>query len=383
MKKSAAAADPPDLPVDESVAMIMMLARRIALAGDARSVAPRPAPPNSTLLNMTADTPPPAPPPHPVLALSRAFMESRILLSAAELDLFTELSRQPRDAAALAATRGWQLRPLAALLDALAAMRLLDKSDGVYRCPPEIAADLSADSPASVLASVQHAAGLWNRWTGLTVRVTGGRAGPATDAGYTRAFIEAMHVIARPQAARIVAAVRPGGARRLLDVGGASGTYTMAFLEALPGLQATLFDLPEVIPFARERLTAGGCLDRVTLVAGDYLADPLPGGHDLAWLSAVIHSNSPEQNLTLYRKVCGALVPGGRVVIRDHVMSEDRTAPRAGALFAINMLAATESGCTYTFREIAAGLIEAGFRDPRLIQSGETMDALIEARKPA
>ncbi len=332
---------------------------------------------------MTAHDPPAETlPPHPTLGLSRAFMESRVLLTAAELDLFTELSRGPRDAAALAAAHGWQPRPLAALLDALAAMRLLEKRDTAYRCPPEIAADLSADSPTSLLASVQHAANLWNRWSGLTARVAGVGKAPAAGTGDTRAFIEAMHVIARPQAARLVAATHPGGTRRLLDVGGASGTYTLAFLDAVPELEATLFDLPDVIPFARERLGAAGCLGRVKLVAGDYLIDPLPGGHDLAWLSAVIHSNGPDQNLVLYRKVFGALVAGGRIVIRDHVMSEDRTAPRAGALFAINMLAATDDGRTYTFNEIAAGLAAAGFRDTRLVRPGDAMDALVEARKP-
>ena len=322
-------------------------------------------------------------PPDAIAGLSRAFMESRVLLTAAELDLFTELARAPRDAAALAGACGWQLQPLTVLLDALAAMQLLDKHDGVYRCRPEAAADLSADSPTSRLASVQHAAHLWDRWSTLTARVTGGRPEPAAASAWTRAFVDAMHAIARPLAARLVAAVRPAGARRLLDVGGASGTYTLAFLEAEPGLQATLFDLPEVIPFARDRIAAAGRLDRVTLVAGDYLADPLPGGHDLAWLSAVIHSNGPEQNRSLYRKVCGALVPGGRIVIRDHVMSEDRTAPRAGALFAVNMLTGTETGRTYTYREIAGALEEAGFRDVRLRQPGEAMDALVEARKPA
>ena len=97
----------------------------------------------------------------------------------------------------------------------------------------------------------------------------------------------------------------------------------------------------------------------------------------------MIHSNSADENLALFRNVWAALVPGGRVVIRDHVMSEDRTAPRAGALFAINMLVATDAGGTYTFREIAAGLAAAGFRDARLIQPGAAMDALVEARKPA
>jgi predicted O-methyltransferase YrrM len=314
------------------------------------------------------------------MRLSRAFMESRVLLTAAELDLFTELSRHPRTAAALAEARAWQPRPLAVVLDALVAMELLSKQDGVYRCEPTVGEQLSASSPTSVLASVRHAAVLWDRWSTLTTRVAGGAPGPRSDDA--RAFIEAMHAIARPLAPRMVAAVRPAGTKRLLDLGGASGTYTLAFLEAVPGLHVTLFDRPEVIPLARERLAAGDCLDRVTLVPGDYLADPLPGGQDLAWLSAVIHSNGPEENLALYRRVFAALVPGGRIVIRDHVMNEDHTAPRAGTLFAINMLSATSRGRTYSYREIAGALAEANFTGVRLLQGGESMDALVEARKP-
>jgi precorrin-6B methylase 2 len=317
------------------------------------------------------------------MRLSRSYMEARVLLTAAELDLFTILARASHTAEALASSHSWDLRPLARVLDALVAMELLEKREGVYQCAPAIAARLSADSPVSLLASVQHAADLWERWSGLTARVTRGAPRPAAEVGYTRAFIGAMHVTARPQAARLVAAVNPVAERRLLDVGGGSGTYTLAFLEATPAMRATLVDLPQVMPLARERVAQAGCLDRVELVPGDYLTDPLPGGHDLAWLSAVIHSNSADENLALFRNVWAALVPGGRVVIRDHVMSEDRTAPRAGALFAINMLVATDAGGTYTFREIAAGLAAAGFRDARLIQPGAAMDALVEARKPA
>jgi predicted O-methyltransferase YrrM len=327
----------------------------------------------------------PAPPPggDPVLRTSRAFMEARLLLTAAELDLFTELARQPATAATLAQSRRWKRWPLAAVLDALVGMGLLVKRDHLYHCPPEVSAKLSADSPDSLLASVLHAADLWDRWSGLTARVAGGKPGAPARLDYLRAFIGAMDVTARPLAPRMAAAVNPTGARRLLDLGGASGTYTMAFLDAAPAMQATLYDLADVIALARERLTAAGYLDRVTLVAGDYLTDPLPGGHDLAWLSAVIHSNGMDETLALYRKVHGALVPGGRIVIRDHVMSEDRTAPRAGALFNINMLVATRAGRTYTYAEIEEGLQQAGFRQVRLIQVGETMDGLVEARKPA
>lgn len=87
----------------------------------------------------------------------------------------------------------------------------------------------------------------------------------------------------------------------------------------------------------------------------------------------------PVENVALFRKVHDALVPGGRIVIRDHVMSPDRTVPRSGALFAVNMLVGTEAGGTFTFEEIASWLVEAGFERPRLTRDGERMDALVEA----
>ncbi len=318
--------------------------------------------------------------PDSLLALARNFMESRVLLTGAELDLFTLLAPAPLGLDEVAKKTGADLRALEMLLDALAAQGLLVKKDGRWRTEPSVAPFLVEGAEGSVLPMVLHAANLWNRWSELTRKVAPARAG-AAGPDFLAAFIGAMHVVAAPQADLIVAAVGAGEARRLLDVGGASGTYTLAFLRANPGLTATLFDRPAVVEMARERLGAAGVLPRVTLAAGDFETDPLPPGHDLAFVSAILHQNSPAENLALYRKIHEALVPGGRLVIRDHVMEPDRTRPRAGALFAINMLVGTAGGGTYTFDEIATGLTQAGFERVRLIQAGERMDALVEAFK--
>lgn len=104
---------------------------------------------------------------------------------------------------------------------------------------------------------------------------------------------------------------------------------------------------------------------------------------DLALLSAIIHQNSPDQNVALYKKVHHALIPGGTLLIRDHIMDESRIDPPAGAVFAINMLVATQGGDTYTFGEIAEGLMAAGFSDVRQIRDGKRMDSLVIARKPS
>ena len=234
---------------------------------------------------------------------------------------------------------------------------------------------------------VLHMAHLWHHWSVLTNFVKGKPPIHDQDTGIKSeeellAFIGAMHVVAKERAKDIITYVKPDEAKNLLDVGGASGTYTIAFLQAAADMKATLFDQPDVLSMARERLAKAEVLDRVNLVSGDFYRDELPSGHDLAFLSAIIHQNSPSQNLDLYRKVFRALVPGGRIVIRDHIMTEDRTQPKEGAIFAVNMLVATEGGGTYTYDEIRTGLEQAGFHRIGLLRKGEHMDSLVEAFKP-
>ncbi len=321
-----------------------------------------------------------------ILAMARGFREARILLTGAELDLFTLLAHEELTAAEVRARLEGDLHTLRILLDALAALGLLEKREGLYRCPAATARFLASDGPESVLPMLLHSCSMWSRWSAITDRAWGEspkRPDPATEEiARIRAFIGAMHVVGGPIAARAAEVIAPGAARRLLDVGGGSGTYTIALLRHAPALRATLFDQPPVVEMARERLTSEGLLERAELVAGDFYTDPLPGGHDLALLSAIIHQNSLEENLALYRKVHDALVPGGRIVIRDHVMSEDRLTPVAGALFAVNMLAGTAGGGTYTFAEIEDGLEEAGFVDVRLLQPDQAMDGFVEGFRP-
>jgi SAM-dependent methyltransferase len=325
--------------------------------------------------------------PEDILQIAQAFMECRILHSAAELNLFTILSSQPMSAQQVADAISGDARALSVLLDALAAMGLLIKDGCMYVCGLPVAALLSDKSPQTLLPMVLHMASLWKRWSRLTDIAKG--LDEARDEfefvrnpGELRACIAAMHSSGAPMAKKIAAAVDPGGARQLLDVGGGSGTYAIAFLRTSPDMKATLFDLPDVIEMARARLLEEGLLDRVTLVSGSYIMQELPGGHDLALLSAIIHSNSPEENLDLYRKIFRALKSGGRILIRDHVMNHDRTYPRAGALFAVNMLVGTSGGGTYTYEEIESGLAQAGFERIRFLKPGENMDALVEAWKP-
>jgi SAM-dependent methyltransferase len=325
--------------------------------------------------------------PQDILKSAQSFMENRILLSASELNLFTFLKTHPLSADEINEKTGGDSRSLTMLLDALVAMDYLVKRDQKYCCQESAGRFLAADSPDSILPMVLHMASLWHRWSRLTDIVQGIEGSKeefqfSRNPDELRAFIGAMHVVSAPLARKTVAIAKAESSKALLDIGGGSGSYTIAFLRTVAGMKATLFDLPEVIEMARERLKAEGLLDRTTLVAGNFHKQELPEGNDLALISAIIHSNSPEQNLDLYRKVFRSLNPGGRILIRDHVMEPDRAHPKSGALFAINMLVGTEGGGTYTYKEIEDDLLTAGFTKVRLIQQGEQMDALVEGFKP-
>ena len=319
-----------------------------------------------------------------ILKMVHDFMASRVVISAAELDLFTHLSRKAQSAEALAGAIGADLRGITILLDALCALGFLVKADGTYRTEPSVAPLLSSDAPASIRPMVLHMGSVWRNWSQIT-DIVEGKTVPDLKRGIMDKdnlgpFIGAMHVLASRAAPDIVAAVNPAGARRLIDVGGGSGAYMLAFLAAQPAMRATLFDRPPVIEMARARVEAAGMMDRVTLVPGNFYRDELPPGHDLALLSAIIHQNSPEENEALYREIHRVLNAGGRIVIRDHVMSPDHTQPTEGALFAVNMLAGTRGGGTYTFTEIEAGLSAAGFTKIRQIRS-KGMFSLVEGYK--
>jgi hypothetical protein len=323
-----------------------------------------------------------------ILEAVRGFHPACVIVAAAELDVFTILSAQPTDASALASKIHGDPRGTVILLDALAAMELLAKRDGVYHVPPEVGRVLAEGGEECALGMVRHLGNCLRRWGGLARVVLTGRPveGEVSVRGEQEdlaSFIRAMHEVSTPMATPLVESLRPLAFRHLLDLAGASGTWTIPFLRRNPTATATIFDLPEVIPMAETRVQAAGMADRVRLVAGDYETDELPAGADLVWVSAIVHQNSRPQNRAMFRKAYAALVPAGRILIRDIVMEESRTRPVMGALFAVNMLTATPGGGTYTFAELRDDLESAGFVGTEFLRRGEGMDSVVAATKPA
>lgn len=331
--------------------------------------------------------PEPRPDRQQLLEMMGGYRTACVMGAAAELDLWTILGDQTLTAEQLAEKLTCDLRALTMLLDALVALQLLEKDGPRYGVPAELRGWLVEGAPQTVLPMLRHATSIMRNWAQLAWTVKAGTPPPRTasirgEAADRAAFIAAMHTVSGPMADDLVMQLGPPKFHHLLDVGGASGTWTLAFLRAVPTAKATIFDLPDAIAQAQQRLAGTEFASRVTLRAGDFYVEDLPDGADFAWVSAICHQHSRWHNRALFAKVCQALAPGGRIAIRDVVMDPCRTQPREGALFAINMLVNTETGGTFTFEEYAEDLRVAGFENPQLQIKHEAMNSVVIAVKP-
>ncbi len=299
--------------------------------------------------------------------IAQGFTESRILLTAFELDLFTAVAEGGKLSLDMARQLGTDERATDRLMNALCALGLLEKNDGRFSNSP-IACRFLVKGQPNYMSGLTHSVSLWNNWTTLTEAVGQGKSvmpKPLTerDEEWTTGFIDAMHQRASVQAPEMADLLNLEGVSRILDIGGGSGVFAMALVRAKKSIRATVFDLPQVVPLARKYIEQEGLSARIEAIGGDFKKDEFGSGYDLVLLSAIVHMNSFEQNRVLVRKCAMALNPGGQVVISDFIMDEDRTGPLFGALFALNMLVGTTSGDTYTESEVRQWMEKAGLSE--------------------
>ncbi len=290
------------------------------------------------------------------------FQPSRVLLTAYELGVFTALGDAWRPSAEVATDLGTDARATDRLMNALVAMGLLEKRDGRFANGAS-AAKLLVRGGSDYMSGLMHSAHMWTRWSTLTEAVRRGTpVAPAQPRGeeWGEAFMAAMHWRGVQQAPEVAKAIGLDGVSRVLDVAGGTGVFSMAFARARAGLRAVVFDLPAIVPITRRYVADAGLSDRVTATPGDLTTDDFPGDFDLVFLSAIAHSFGPEENRRLVAKAARALAPGGRVVVQEFVIDEDRRGPLQPALFALNMLVGTRAGDTYAESEIRGWLTAAG-----------------------
>lgn len=297
--------------------------------------------------------------------LATGFQASRIFLTAYELGIFTVLGNKNMTSVAVAKKLKTNPRATDRLMNALCAIELLVKKEGKFSNMP-VAAQFLVQGKPDYMAGFMHTNSLWNTWSTLTPSVRKGmRAAtrPQTnnrEAQWLDAFIAAMHDRATKQAPKILSQINLMSVKRVLDVGGGSGAFSMAFIRAKKEIDVTVFDLPNVIPITKKYVYRSKFSSKIDYVAGDYLKDNLGKGYDLVFLSAIIHSNSGKENRLLLKKCARALNAHGQLIVLDFIMDENRLEPKHGAFFSLNMLVGTPSGDTYTESEVRSWMKGAG-----------------------
>ena len=295
----------------------------------------------------------------------RGYMPSRCILTALELDIFTAVG-DGANAEQIGARLHANARVVGMLLNALVALKLLSKSGDDYKNTPESARFFVEGSKDNQRNGLLHTADIWHRWSTLTDAVrTGTRVPIGRDdtPEWTRNFIAGMHRNAKDRAPLVVRALGAAGVRRVLDLGGGSGAYSIAFAKAGPEVQCEVLDLPEVVSLTAEYVGQAGVSARVSVRAGDMLRDDFGSGYDVIMLNAICHMFSEEQNRDIFRRAHQALALNGRLVVQDFILNPEKTAPQHAALFSLNMLVATDGGASYSELEYARWMKAAGFTE--------------------
>jgi hypothetical protein len=306
--------------------------------------------------------------------MAQGFRQAQILLTCLDLGVFEALEGRRATASEVAAAVGADTRGVELLLNAASALELLEKREGRFANTALAERCLTSGGPGTMGASLRLQRAFYRRWGRLAEAVRSGqrleedrRDERAGD--WVRNFVYGLYDMARPVAPFIAEALDLPTERplRVIDVGGCHAAYSLTLARRHPLLTATVLELPAVVPFAREIIVQAGLADRVSVQAGDFQQEGLGHGYDVALVFGVLNGEPPEGRPALIHKVYNCLSPGGRIVLRDFVLAPDRAGPSEAAIFALQMLLATEAGGLDTSDDWARWLVEAGFAPPRII----------------
>jgi SAM-dependent methyltransferase len=325
-------------------------------------------------------------------ALASGHAEARAIQTALKLGIFDILAPAPLDDAALAGAISTNRRATALIANAMVALELLDKRDGRYSLTDTSRRYLLRSSAEYLGGLILFDESIFETWAHLEQTIRSGAPARIPDMFQSRPeeterFIRAMDSLTRARGDPAYVAQRLDLSRvsLLADIGGGPGTYAVAMLHRWPHLRAAIYDLPATLEVARRILTERepAALERIDLVRVDYLYDEIPGPCGALFMSNIIHNENETANAELFRNCFRALVPGGLMIIKDHIMNADLTAPRPGAIFALYLLLTTR-GRDYSFDEVSRWLADAGFVDinHEELPSPPFTSSMVIARKP-
>ncbi len=318
------------------------------------------------------------PSPEGILKLGTAFWASKVLLSAVELGVFSELADGPLPLKELEARLNLHPRGARDFLDALVALGMLDRHEGRYANTPATGEYLDRGKVSYIGGILEMAnSRLYPAWGRLTTALrTGLPQNEAADGGdpfaaiyskpeLLREFLGAMTGVSRPTARMIAAAFPWSEVISFVDIGCAQGGCTAELALAHPHLSATGFDLPVVRPVFEDFIASFGLGHRVHFAEGDFFKDPLPSA-DVIVMGHILHDWDLAQKRALVRKAHAALAPGGRLLVYDAIIDDERRQNTFGLLMSLNMLIETPGGFDYTAAEAIGWMREAGFGTTRV-----------------
>jgi hypothetical protein len=298
-----------------------------------------------------------------ILQVSGSYWQSCTLHAGVKLDVFTLIGWKQLRGEDLAKKLNGHVRGLTTLLNALAALGLLEKRGSRYANTEVSKRFLVKDSPQYVGYIIMHHHHLVGPWSKLPDAAT---TGPPVDKSSVpedeqrESFLMGMFNLAMGIAPALSKELDLSGKRHLLDLGGGPGTYAIHFCLANPDLKGTVFDLRSTRPFALKTIERFGLSGRVDFMDGDYLKDPISGEYDVAWLSHILHGEGPESCQMIIDKVVQVMAPGGMILIHDFILNNDLDGPLFPALFSLNMLVNTRDGRSYSEEQIIEMLRKAG-----------------------
>jgi len=296
--------------------------------------------------------------------LANSFRESRTLLSAFELKIFTVLDKHMMTSEEVAKKINANQRSTDRLMNTLCAMGILKKVHGKFY-NTDLASKYLIEGKPEFMGGLYHTNNLWDTWSNLTNSVIKGSSfisnqNKTEKDDWVKAFIGAMHYRGVNQGKILAMMIDLTNVKRMLDVGGGSAAFAIEIVKKNPAIDAVVLDLPYVIPLTKQYVSESSLTEKFSFIEGDYLTRDFEGSYDLILLSAIVHINNYEQNKMLIKKCADALNKNGMIIISDFVMTDDRTKPYHGALFSLNMLVGTANGDTFTEGEIKEWFESAG-----------------------
>jgi len=314
-----------------------------------------------------------------ILQTGLGFWASKTLLSAIEMEVFTELARHPQDLETLTGRLGLHPRSSRDFLDALVALGFLERRDGKYSNTVSTDFFLDKHKPSYVggmLEMANHR--LYRFWNNLTPALRtglpqnevaeGGRDLFATiyaDPQRLKEFLRAMSAISHGANAAIASRFPWANYKTVADVGTAQGDLLVQVALANPHLSGTGFDLPEVAPIFEDYVEAQGLSSRVVFRPGSFFTDPLPRT-DVIMMGHVLHDWNLETKRMLIGKAFEALPLGGALIVYEAMIDDDRSQNAFGLLMSLNMLIETPGGFDYTGADCQSWMADAGFRETRV-----------------